>query len=1408
LGIVLTASENGTGGEARGRGSYANQQGPFGPGNRHYPYSTNTTINPNVYSTIATTNVPHGVGEVWASMLWEMYWNFVDRYGYNPDLYQDWESGGNNLALQLVLDGMKLQPCSPGFVDGRDAILAADVALTGGVNQCAIWEGFAKRGLGLSALQGSSASATDGSEAFNVPSSCRYVTRLDDPTPNGCSVGDCSLREAILAANNNAGIDTIQFTVDGTFNIEISGTGENAAATGDFDITDDLVIWGNGAGKTFIDGNGLDRVFEVHGDEVHFRRLTIQDGFVDAGAGFSSGAGIRNSGGNVTLQDVIVQFNSVVESGGTAVGAGISNLFSTAQMSLDRVSVIRNEAQGRAGIYNQDAVMTIENSTISSNSTSTSTGAGIYNYAFGVGSAEMTIRHTTIATNEGPAGFAALHTQNGSGTAVLTIEKSIIADAYTGLNCSNNGGLWTSEGYNLDDDGSCNLTEPTDQSSTVVKLLGRGTSASDLPTHVLAYDSPARDIIPAQNRYHPERDQNGTSRALGTLSDAGAVEAMPCRHDAYGYEMCLVLEAFTELTGGTILTLGDDDFTQVSLPFPFTFYGETHTALFVGSNGYITFGSGSTSRFETEFPNPGTPNNMIAGWWEDLNPNEGASEISYGTAGGGEFVVQFKNLEHYNGGNASTFQIILFPDNHAEVRYEFMSTDFETHSAGIENQGGDIGLSFHYDTRAIPFGTTVRYTPPDYAYLASAFQKVFFLDENLNPVRNFATLDDNVGGITTDGSYIYVAESDTQTIDVFDYAGILINQIAVPINSNFYRGLEFVEGELAVLTNGGYIQFHDPSSGRLLRTIPAQALVSGGIAFDGQLLWQLSGSGLVGTNPADGSVVSTIPNPLTNCPLSGQALTADAYGVLTMGCVSGQWYRLMSSDGTILAQGLNNVSMYGLKRIPHAHHQPDWNAPTDTALTLESSYTDTITITIQNENAGNLLWNLVEGNANLQNFGDETRLIERQNHPLLSPNGFAELPSHILLTPDLGIQAFGTELINDFFAMFDVGSAETLTNLSAFSDSVWAGDFGLGDHSFTYGINSTTGQLVKIDVSNGTITNVGAISAQAGHFWSGMATDPTTGIIYASSYNYPANTASYLYTINTSTGAATAIGNIYGAGGVIAIAFDNDGQLYGIDIAKDVLARIDKSTAKSETVGDLNYDANLAQGMDYDPVTETMYIAAYVNVQGGEWRTVNLETGLTALISDIGSSDPGGNNQFGWLAVQPPTITCTSSDIPWASVMGAANGLILPENSGDVLVEIDARTLNAGAYSGTLCFNTNDPDEPSVEYTINLTVTCDDLPIAPTDLTIQHGGSDILLDWTGGGADDYIIYRANIPYFIPSAFYGIDISVPTSYTDVGAGNAGNNYYYKIGGYKNCSNLGANSTDHVGKFEFGIVAGTP
>jgi extracellular elastinolytic metalloproteinase len=179
----------------RGMGPYALfQDSRQDAGIRPRPYSRDMTIQPFTYDRVQTNGwitggslaIPHGVGHAWAATLWDMTWNLIDRHGFNPNIYEPWNTGGNNLALQLVTDGLKFQGCGPGFVVGRDAIIAADQALTGGENGCIIWASFARRGLGFSAVQGTSASRNDNTEAFDTHPACAAPgTGFSPPVSNG-----------------------------------------------------------------------------------------------------------------------------------------------------------------------------------------------------------------------------------------------------------------------------------------------------------------------------------------------------------------------------------------------------------------------------------------------------------------------------------------------------------------------------------------------------------------------------------------------------------------------------------------------------------------------------------------------------------------------------------------------------------------------------------------------------------------------------------------------------------------------------------------------------------------------------------------------------------------------------------------------------------------------------------------------------------------------------------------------------------------------------------------------------------------------------------------------------------------------------------------------------------------------
>lgn len=181
VGLAFTAKKGDVGSQARGVGNWLIGETQTGGGIRTYPYSTNMSINPHTYGNLAKaangvqTEV-HYTGEIWCTMLWDMYWEFVDKYGFDEDLYNG--KGGNNMAVQLVFDAMKLQPCGPGFTDARDAILMADENRNGGANAGLIWKAFARRGLGYNAAQGSPNNCADGEENFEMPPASAMQTMV------------------------------------------------------------------------------------------------------------------------------------------------------------------------------------------------------------------------------------------------------------------------------------------------------------------------------------------------------------------------------------------------------------------------------------------------------------------------------------------------------------------------------------------------------------------------------------------------------------------------------------------------------------------------------------------------------------------------------------------------------------------------------------------------------------------------------------------------------------------------------------------------------------------------------------------------------------------------------------------------------------------------------------------------------------------------------------------------------------------------------------------------------------------------------------------------------------------------------------------------------------------------------
>ena len=167
--------------QPRGMGPYTQfQPDRHGGGIRPRPYSRNMDIQPFTYDSIKTQGwlnrtslaLPHGLGHGWAAVLYDMNWDLIDKYGFDKNLYANWNSAGNTRGLQYMTDGLKLQGCNPGLVTASKAIIAAaEVRNNGPADTCTLWATFARRGLGYSAVQGTT-NRDDNTEAFDTAPSC------------------------------------------------------------------------------------------------------------------------------------------------------------------------------------------------------------------------------------------------------------------------------------------------------------------------------------------------------------------------------------------------------------------------------------------------------------------------------------------------------------------------------------------------------------------------------------------------------------------------------------------------------------------------------------------------------------------------------------------------------------------------------------------------------------------------------------------------------------------------------------------------------------------------------------------------------------------------------------------------------------------------------------------------------------------------------------------------------------------------------------------------------------------------------------------------------------------------------------------------------------------------------------
>ena len=237
-------------------------------------------------------------------------------------------------------------------------------------------------------------------------------------TSDGIAAG--TLRAAVQAANAEAGLNTIALRTGETYTLNISGSGEDAAATGDLDITDaaGLVIRGNGAIIEIV--GGVDRVFDVQASGVlTLLDVTIKGGSVTGSSPEGDGGGVRNNGGTLTIERSLLTANSATN-GGALASSGTTTIINT--------TISGNTATNGAGIDHTAGTLLVSSVTVANNS-ATSTGGGIRS------SANAQLQNTIVATNTATtadADTSGAFTSNGHNLIGILGTATGISNAVTG----------------------------------------------------------------------------------------------------------------------------------------------------------------------------------------------------------------------------------------------------------------------------------------------------------------------------------------------------------------------------------------------------------------------------------------------------------------------------------------------------------------------------------------------------------------------------------------------------------------------------------------------------------------------------------------------------------------------------------------------------------------------------------------------------------------------------------------------------------------------------------------------------------------------------------------------------------------------------------------------------------------
>ena len=348
------------------------------------------------------------------------------------------------------------------------------------------------------------------------------ATDHDDGGAGACTTGDCTLREAINAANAHAGDDTITFAPVVTGTIQLTGVLPN--------LSTNMTVQGPGANLLSVrrDLGGDYRIFTISngtnsGPTASISGLTIANGNALGSFPADSGGGVYNDHSTLALRYCTISGNHAGSDGGGVFNDGFG---STAPLTIQNCTFSGNSTVNNGGgLDNSVAVATITNCTFSGNNAGLG-GGGIAQAGSFSGSATSTITNSTFSGNSATGAGAVANNISGS----LTIANNIFA-SNTSVNLSNSGNPITSQGHNISSDAAGGgagtgpggfLNGTGDMRNTDPQLDTLGLQNNGGPTQTIALLSNSPAINAGSDANAPPRDQRDYLR-VGP-SDIGAFE--------------------------------------------------------------------------------------------------------------------------------------------------------------------------------------------------------------------------------------------------------------------------------------------------------------------------------------------------------------------------------------------------------------------------------------------------------------------------------------------------------------------------------------------------------------------------------------------------------------------------------------------------------------------------------------------------------------------------------------------------------------------------------------------------------------------------------------------------------------------------------------------------------------------